>query len=67
MSEAPPKDLQHSVEQLISYCRQLEQQNQQLKKSEQALKLERNRLLLVRDKTQKRVEAMISRLKAMES
>ncbi|MEH6649670.1 MAG: DUF904 domain-containing protein [Motiliproteus sp.] len=67
MSETPQNNLHHSVEQLISYCQRLELQNQQLKTSEQALKLERNRLLLVRDKTQKRVEAMISRLKAMES
>lgn len=74
MPETSHTDLQQKVEQLLDYCQhlqlqnqQLQQQNRQLSRREQSLKLERNRLLQNRDKTQKRVEAMIGRLKALES
>ncbi|MEH6470687.1 MAG: TIGR02449 family protein [Halopseudomonas sp.] len=67
MSESTPTDLEYQVEQLLSYCQQLQQQNRQLLAREQTLKLERNQLRQTRDVTQKKVEAMISRLKAMES
>ena len=66
MSESTPTDLEYQVQQLLSYCQQLQQQNHQLRAREQALKLERNQLRQARDTTQKKVEAMISRFKAME-
>jgi uncharacterized protein (TIGR02449 family) len=66
MSAPPPTDLEYQVQQLLSYCHQLQQQNQQLRAREQSLKQERNQLRQVRDATQKQVEAMIGRFKAME-
>ncbi len=66
MSESTSTDLEYQVQQLLSYCQQLQQQNNQLRAREQTLKLERNQLRQVRDTTQKQIEAMIGRFKAME-
>ncbi|MFT5720445.1 MAG: cell division protein ZapB [Motiliproteus sp.] len=66
MSEPTPTDLEYQVQQLLDYCQQLKQQNSQLRTREQALKLERNQLRQTCDSTQKKIEAMISRFKAME-
>ena len=66
MSESTSTDLEYQVQQLLDLCQQLQQQNNQLRDREQALKLERNQLRQARDATQKKVEAMISRFKAME-
>ncbi|MFT6916253.1 MAG: hypothetical protein ACJAWL_002581 [Motiliproteus sp.] len=66
MSQSSPTDLEYQVQQLLDYCQQLKQQNSQLQIREQALKRECNQLRQTRDHTQKKVEAMISRFKAME-
>lgn len=66
MSESTSTDLEYQVQQLLDYCQQLQRQNSQLRVREQALKLERNQLRQAREVTQKQVEAMISRFKAME-
>ena len=66
MSDLTPNTLQQQVERLLEHCRHLQLENTRLQASEQNLKQERNRLLQVRDSTQKKLEAMIDRLKAME-
>ncbi|WP_421868639.1 DUF904 domain-containing protein [Motiliproteus sp.] len=66
MLEPTPSDLPSQVQSLLDYCAQLERQNRQLRERQQSLLQERNRLRIVRDETQKQVEAMIDRLRAME-
>ncbi|RDE18183.1 DUF904 domain-containing protein [Motiliproteus coralliicola] len=66
MLEPTPSDLSSQVQSLLDYCAQLERQNRQLRERQQSLLQERNRLRIVRDETQKQVEAMIDRLRAME-
>ncbi len=58
--------LEHQLDQLIKRCESLQHENQQLLRRETEWKSERARLLQARDSTQSKVEAMISRLKAME-
>lgn len=67
MSEPQATELELQVERLLERCQQLEQQNRQLLKREQTLKRERNQLQQLRDSTQTKVEALIGRLKAMDS
>ena len=73
MSEQIFEHLEHQVDRLIERCQHLSEENQQLQQENQKLleretewRSERARLLQARDNTQSRVEAMISRLKAME-
>lgn len=54
------------VDALLSLCRQLEEENRSLRHKQEALMSERAGLLQKNERARARVEAMISRLKAME-
>lgn len=63
--------LLHSVEskldQLIARCKRLEQDNQELKNQQTAWQDERSKLIEKNKLARSRVEAMITRLKGLES
>lgn len=54
------------VDALLSLCRQLEEENRSLRQKQESLMSERAGLLQKNERARARVEAMISRLKAME-
>lgn len=58
--------LQHKVDELIRLCHQLNEENKALKAREAALMVERNRLSEKHELSRSRVEAMVTRLKALE-
>ncbi len=58
--------LEQRVDALISRCARLEAENQMLRQSQDALTAERAALLEKNEQARSRIEAMISRLKAME-
>lgn len=58
--------LDRRVEQLVLRCRQLEEENRILREAQHNLTAERASLLEKNDLARSRIEAMISRLKAME-
>ncbi len=66
MAEQIFEHLEQQIERLISRCQTLQQENAQLLKRDAEWKAERAQLLQTRDNTRSKVEAMISRLKAME-
>jgi len=66
MSEQIFEHLEQQVDRLVERCQQLQNENQKLLKREAEWKSERAQLLQTRDSTRSKVEAMISRLKAME-
>lgn len=74
MSEDPARDaeariesLARQVDDLIALCERLRTENESLKSQQQTLSGERARLIEKNEQARARVEAMISRLKAMES
>jgi len=66
MSEQIFEHLEQQVDRLVERCQRLQNENQKLLKREAEWKSERAQLLQTRDSTRSKVEAMISRLKAME-
>jgi cell division protein ZapB len=58
--------LERQVEELISTCTQLQEENQSLRVSQEHLVSERAELIEKAELARSRVEAMITRLKAME-
>lgn len=67
--EEHPKDiekLETHIDELIDICSQLHIENKSLKKRQDSLITERSSLIQKNDLARERVDAMISRLKAME-
>lgn len=60
------KRLEKRLDELVVICRQLQEENQSLKQRQDTLMAERASLLQKNEQVRGRVEAMISRLKAME-
>lgn len=72
MSEQPSiqarlATLTRQVDQLISQCVRLREENHGLRQSQESLALERAQLIARSDQARSRVEAMIERLKTLES
>ena len=66
-AEARIEALGRQVDDLIALCEQLRTENESLKHQQATLSGERARLIEKNEQARARVEAMISRLKAMES
>ena len=60
------KRLEKRLDELVVICRQLQDENQSLKDRQDTLMSERATLLQKNEQVRGRVEAMITRLKAME-
>ncbi|WP_210397155.1 TIGR02449 family protein [Motiliproteus sediminis] len=58
--------LDSQLNRLVAHCQQLEQENRALRARDSEWRNERMQLLRQRDAMRSKVEAMISRLKAME-
>lgn len=58
--------LEQRVERLLRLCEQLRDENRVLRESQEAINAERAALLEKNETARSRIEAMISRLKAME-
>ena len=58
--------LEKRLDELVAICRQLQEENQSLKERQDMLTEDRATLLQKNELVRGRVEAMISRLKAME-
>ncbi|MEZ5523476.1 MAG: TIGR02449 family protein [Pseudomonadales bacterium] len=67
MSEMDYKALELKVNQLIDLCRQLDAQNKTLMQEKANWKTERAQILQQKEDARNKVEAMITRLKAMEN
>lgn len=61
------KRLDESVNVLLETIKQLKQENVQLRSQQEFLQVERSRLMEKTETARSRVEAIINRLKAMES
>jgi cell division protein ZapB len=61
------KRLDESVDSLLATIKQLKQENLQLRSQQEYLQVERSRLMEKTETARTRVEAIINRLKAMES
>ena len=59
--------LEKRLDELLVICRQLQDENVSLRQRQDALMNERAKLVQVNDQVRSRVEAMITRLKAMEN
>ena len=59
--------LEKRLDELLVTCRRLQDENVSLKQRQDSLVEERARLIHVNEQVRSRVEAMITRLKAMES
>jgi len=66
MSELDFKALELKINQLISTCDSLKKQNRQLQEEVQAIRAERATVIEQKEMARTKVEAMITRLKAME-
>ena len=60
------KRLEKRLDELVVVCKQLQEENQSLRQRQDTLMAERATLLQKNEQVRGRVEAMISRLKAME-
>lgn len=67
MSELDYKALELKVNQLIDLCRKLDAQNKTLIQEKSNWKTERAQILQQKEEARSKVEAMITRLKAMEN
>jgi cell division protein ZapB len=65
--EARIDALTRQVDELIAHCERLQSENESLKHQQNSLSGERARLIEKNEQARVRVEAMISRLKAMET
>lgn len=61
------KILEHQLDELVSLCKQLKQENQSLRDQQMGLVSERSKLMEKNEIARSRVEAMIMRLKSMEN
>lgn len=59
--------LEQRVDELVGRCRRLTEENRMLRASQESLNNERAALLEKSEHARSRIEAMISRLKAMEN
>lgn len=59
--------LRGRIDELLRHCRRLEEENRTLQDKQTELVAERARLIAKNDEARTRVEAMISRLKALET
>ena len=66
MTNLDLEQLERQVEELIRTCTQLKEENQSLRVSQEHLVAERAELIEKAELARSRVEAMITRLKAME-
>jgi cell division protein ZapB len=60
------KRLEKRLDELVVVCRKLQEENQSLRERQDTLTAERANLLQKNEQVRGRVEAMITRLKAME-
>ena len=67
MKELDIKQLEDRVDDLIKAVDRLQQENKDLRESQSSLVTERNQLIEKTELARTRVEAMISRLKALEN
>jgi len=67
MAKEQLNSLEHQVDQLIYHCTQLEQENAGLRAKESGWIKERDKLIEKNDIARTRVEAMIERLRALET
>ena len=67
MSELDFKALELKVNQLIAVCKSLAERNKTLEEEKAAFRTERSRVLQQKEQVRGKVEAMITRLKSMES
>jgi cell division protein ZapB len=65
--EGELKRLESRLDELVGVCEQLKEENRSLKQRQDVLMSERANLLQKNEQVRARVEAMIGRLKAMES
>ena len=65
--ETELKRLEGRLDELVDVCKQLKEENQSLKQRQDLLMSERASLLQKNEQVRARVEAMIGRLKSMES
>ncbi len=66
MADNPLKALESKVDQLIALCQELNSENQALKSAEAGWRRERQYLIDKNELARGKVEAMLTRLKAME-
>jgi cell division protein ZapB len=66
MSNNPLKELEHKIDELISLCKELNQENRALKAEVAGWRDERRDLMDKNELARSKVEAMIDRLRAME-
>jgi cell division protein ZapB len=66
MSNNPLKELEHKIDELISLCKELNQENRALKAEVAGWRDERRDLMDKNELARSKVEAMIERLRAME-
>ena len=59
--------LEKRLDELLGICRQLQVENVSLRQRQDSLMEERAKLIQLNDQVRSRVEAMITRLKAMET
>jgi cell division protein ZapB len=59
--------LRGRIDELLRHCRRLEEENRSLQDKQTELVAERARLIAKNDEARTRVEAMIARLKALET
>ena len=67
MNELDINKLEDRVDDLIKAVERLQQENKGLRENQSSLKTERNQLIEKTELARTRVEAMISRLKALEN
>lgn len=58
--------LEHRIDELITLCNRLKEENRILRKKEQTLRTERVRLVERNEIATRRVESILSRLKSMD-
>jgi len=66
MDQSAVQRLSEKVDQLLSYCGKLEQDNASLRAQQNDWNAERNKLLQKNDLARNKIEAMIGRLKSLE-
>ncbi len=66
MSNNPLKELEHKIDELISLCKELNQENRALKAEVAGWRDERRDLMDKNELARSKVEAMIDRLRTME-
>ena len=65
--ETELRRLEKRLDELLVICRQLQEENVSLRQRQDSLMEERAKLIQMNDQVRSRVEAMITRLKAMEN